>query len=257
MKLRSSLWMAAGLLLGAVALALAQSFPGVPSATQVFVGGSWKTFKVNHQQFLSGGTYTPSAGLLWAVAEGCGSGGAGGGAVGASSRYVGGGGGGAGSYSRVALSPAQIGSSQVVTVPAGGTGASGADGGAGSATSLGSLLVANGGSGGQKNDNSTEFGNGGAGGTAGTGDITTGGNAGHQGSSQWSTFLLGGIPASGYYGGAPPSIVSSGNSVFSGGAAAANSCAGGGGGVSGNTASNSAGGNGGSGRLVVTEFLAQ
>jgi hypothetical protein len=138
---------------------------------------------VKVQKFTANGTYTPSAGLLYAIVECVGGGGGGGGATGTAGNIFSGGGGGSGSYSRITLTVATIGASQGVVIGGGGNGgAAGSNNGAtGSDTTLGATIcVGKGGSGGL-------FGSlaqvplGGAGGVSGTGDLTSAGSAGLPG----------------------------------------------------------------------------
>ena len=105
---------------------------GIGSTSQVLevVGGkpSWATVAgitavvtVKKQIFTSSETYTPSTGMIYAMIECQGSGGAGGGVTGSASDFFSAGGGGAGSYSRILVTAATVGASQTVTVGAGGT----------------------------------------------------------------------------------------------------------------------------------------
>ena len=104
---------------------------------------------VNTQTFTGSGTYTPTAGMRYAMIEILGGGGAGGGAdiTGVDAQSYGSGGGG-GEYARGLFSNITIGSSQVITIGAGGTGVAGTTGNSGTTTSVGSLITAFGGSGG-------------------------------------------------------------------------------------------------------------
>ncbi len=158
-----------------------------PSANQVLqasnaTNASWVTLsgggggitKVFVQKYLTAGatTYTPTAGLKYAVVELVGGGGRGGDApaVGSGTSSVGGGGG-SGGYSRSEFSSATIGASQTVTVGAGGDDTTPTGG----STTFGVLLTAGGGNIGQSNNTGTALGNHGAyGGTGGTGTISNG-----------------------------------------------------------------------------------
>lgn len=154
--------------------------------------------------YTAGDTWNKPPGLLYVVIEAQGAGGGGGGASGAR-----GGGGGGGAYVKKFLDADDIGSSETITIGAGGiAGTSSSNGGAGGTTSFGSLVQANGGAGGGEDSNSSF---GGAGGTASGGDLNISGGNGQQGNSGttdsyigWggSSFFGDGFPGFGYgYGG--------------------------------------------------------
>ena len=212
---------------------------------------------INIQTFTSTGSYSPTAGMIYCIAEGVGQGGGGGG-VASSSGGGAGGGGGAGSYARVFLTAAQVGSSLAVTIAntggAGGT-AGNNNGTAGSNVTLGSLLQANGGSGGIGSAANSSA-KGGAGGTVGTGTFTSVGMGG-SGSSGGTITTISYIPGRGgstAFGGP-----GAGNNLNAGGAgtgAAAVGYGGGGdGGGSFNSSAAAAGGQGSGGLIIVTEFI--
>lgn len=100
--------------------------------------------------FTANGTYTPSAGLKYAVVEMCGGGGGGAGSVAGSGTNASiGGSGSGGGYIKFMLTPAQIGASQTITIGTAGTqGIGGTAGGNGGNTTFGTLATANGGTGG-------------------------------------------------------------------------------------------------------------
>ena len=105
--------------------------------------------RVKVTTFTSSGTFTPSANVTATKVTCVGGGGAGGGAPATGSgQYASGGGGGGGTEMVGWLTPAQIGSSQTVTVGAGGSGVIGGNGNGGSNTTFGSLVTGPGGSGG-------------------------------------------------------------------------------------------------------------
>lgn len=142
--------------------------------------------QVTTQVFTATGTYTPTSGMVYCIAEGVAGGGAGGGVAASATDSSAASGGGGGGYGIVRLTAAQIGASQAVTIGAGGTaGAAGANpGNAGGATSLGVLLQVGGGGGGGAGNGATTntLGNaGGAGGTATTGDMLIPGQPGQLG----------------------------------------------------------------------------
>ncbi len=166
-----------------------QPIAGIGTSGQVLTSngaGALPTFQsissavktVKKQIFASSGTYTPSTGMLYCVAEVLGGGGGGGGASSTASTVSAGGG--AGGYSRVTLSAATVGASQTVTIGSGGTAGStsGGTGGTGGASSLGSLAVGNGGVGGAGATAAGTVYAGGAGGTATSGDLNIQGQGG-------------------------------------------------------------------------------
>lgn len=210
---------------------------------------------VHKQIFTSGGTYTPTAGLVNAIVEVQAGGGGGGGTNGAGASS---GGGGAGSHSKSWLTAASIGSSQSITVGAGGAGGAntGGTGGTGGASSFGSLVTANGGSGGVGSTagSSPSNADGGAGGAAGTGDVTIEGQRGTGGICTLNGPTLPGVGGSTPLGSGGISITSPG-----GGAGGANGNPGtgyGAGGGGANTTSHS-GGAGTGGIIIITEFCSQ
>lgn len=137
---------------------------------------------INVVQVSSSETYFASTNLVYVMVEMVGGGGGGGGSSGQS--FGGGGGGGAGGYLRALLSAAAVGTSQVVTVGAGGLSGTG-NGGTGGTTSFGSLLVCTGGNGGTGEGGEASFSPGGAGGgisiTAGQAIVYMGGQNGGVG----------------------------------------------------------------------------
>jgi hypothetical protein len=138
------------------------------------------------QVFRANATYTPSVGLVTAVATTIG-GGAAGGAAGPGSilQVLGGGGGGSGGHSRVTLPAALVLGGVAVTIGLGGVPTDqNVDGGAGGVTSFGAFCVANGGLGGGWNGSfqaTNHWGEGGAGALPGIGDLNFPGSAGDPG----------------------------------------------------------------------------
>ncbi len=103
------------------------------------------------QTFTATGTYTPTAGMKYCIAEIVGGGGGGGGAAAASIVQVSvGSGGGGGGYARKLFTAAQIGASKSVTIGDGGVAGSntGGAGGQGGTSLLGALIAGGPGSGG-------------------------------------------------------------------------------------------------------------
>lgn len=206
------------------------------------------TLSVTGQVFLGSGTYTPTTGTIFAIAECRGNGGGGGGAVGVAAQTFAGGGGGQGSYARVYIASPSV---QAVTVGATGTGgASGANNGVGGGdVSLGSLCVGKGGGGGLYGA-AAQLGRPGAGGVEGTGDLKIAGQPGTVGFYAATNLVLGISGSGGGDGGAvgafAAAAATAGNAGTKGG--------GGSGGHTNNTGSTSAGGDGGTGWVVVTDF---
>lgn len=214
---------------------------------------------INIVAFASGGTYTPTSGLVEAFAEGVGNGGGGGGSVANASGMNGGGGGGAGSYSFIRLTSAQIGSGQAVTLPAAASGGpSGAAGAAGGDVSVGVLLVCKGGSGGA-GGSLNGAGAGGAGGVAGTGNLTGVGESGGPGLGASITGItgIGGRGGSTMWGGSPAAVPAVGGASAGNSPAVTAYGAGGGGAATQGSVSTASGGNGARGYVIITEFITQ
>lgn len=211
--------------------------------------------RVVQQVFTASGTYTPTSGMVYVIAECVGSGAGGGGVGGAATHNLGGGGGGSGGYSRVRLTAAAVGASQTVTVATGGAGgAAGANNGtSGGASSVGTLCIANGGAGGLA-ASTGQVGQGGAGALVGTGNVTARGAPGAGGifSTVVSVALPSGMGGSSYFGGGAMGAYSGASTA--GNAAGAYGSGGSGGYVS-FTAANVAGGAGSDGIVVLTEFV--
>lgn len=225
---------------------------------------------VRRQVFTASGTYTPSAGMLYAVLECVAGGGGGGGSTASGGVYDGGGGGGGGGYARLFASAATIGASKAVTIGAGGTAgaAAGGAGGAGGDSSVGTLCVAKGAGGGTGGTASTggTGGSGGGSGLGGTGDIQVPGKSGESGMyintppvgfAGWGSgggnaalgFGMGGRPAYSQNGGAAGSTPA--------GVAGTQYGAGGSGSICTNYASGNVGGAGAAGVVIITEFCSQ
>jgi hypothetical protein len=202
-------------------------------------------------------TYTPSAGLVYAIIECIGGGGGGGGVAGTGGYSVGAGGGGAAGYSRAFATAAAIGVSRAVTVGGGGNGgAAGANSGqGGGVSSVASLCSANGGNGG--GFASSGGGTSGASPSApGTGDFAAGGSAGGTGFYiQGATAVAtGGMGGSSAFGGGGTGGIGGGSAA---GGQAAVAYGSGGGGAAANVGANAAGGAGSPGIVVITEFTSQ
>ncbi len=204
--------------------------------------------KINVKVFTGSGTYTPSPGLVYAVIEVVGGGGGGGSfsdnTCSGHSNYCGGGGGGGG-YARKTLTAAQIGSSQTVTIGAGGTGGvgngscgnNGINGGTSSFGPSGSpFLSASGGTGGYSN------GNGGVGSNGNGGDLNIYGSDGFNALIQTSCQSFDGGGSS-YFG--PGCSAWAGNGINYGG-----------GGCGGYFYAHN-GGAGAGGVVIVTEYIKQ
>jgi len=211
------------------------------------------------QIFTSNGTYNKPAGLKKAIVEVIGAGGAGGGAsttgVGEASSGSGGGGGG---YSREMLSASAIGSSESVTIGAGGTGVVGGNGNDGASSSFGSLLSATGGTGGLRELASAVLSGteGSIGGNGVGGDVNVRGSGGTFSFQQGTTDVTNPVGYSG----------AGGNSVLGGGAPSEKATTtktgvdggdyggGGSGGANAESQTQVAGGDGADGLIIVTEF---
>jgi hypothetical protein len=191
---------------------------------------------VVQQIFTATGTYTPTSGMRYCIAEMVGAGGGGYTAAGGS---YGGAGGGAGEYARGVFTAANIGASKAVTVGTGG--AAGANGGT---TSLGTLLTAVGGTG-------ATTGVGGPGGTGGTGTglHVTGGDGESGGVANASPATVGGSGGASFYGSGGRG--GQGN-LDNGQAGRAKGSGGGGNGYSGSW---STAGSGSDGLVLVTEYI--
>ncbi len=238
-----------------VATHLSSPLPIAQGGTGVTTGA---VVTVTTPKFTATGTYTPHAGILFAIVECVGNGGGGGGAAASGAGTSGGGGGGSGSYSRVRLTAAQIGGSQAVTVGATGTGGTVGNntGTAGGDVSLGALCVGKGGAGGV-GAAANSAGAGGAGGVAGTGDITAVGNqgTGGYGAGNGNQVLSSGGSGPSVFGGGVTTF-GSGSGVFTG-TAGGNYGAGGSGGFVIVNGTGAAGGTGATGIVIVTEFSDQ
>lgn len=206
------------------------------------------------QVFTANGTYTPTAGMVTAVIEAQGGGGAGGGLATPSAGNVSlGAPGTSGSYAKGRFTAASIGASQTVTVGAAGAGASNAAGGNGGTSSVGSLITAPGGVGGGLLNNQVPGGSNGNGSAAGTPtganivqaigtcpSLSTSISASSAQSGAGGASLFGG-------GGIPPVI-------NGGGVTALNYGAGGSGVVAGSGGANAAGGGGKAGIVIIWEY---
>lgn len=226
------------------------------------MAGYFGVLTVKRQVITSTGTYTPSAGMIFADVEVVGGGGGGGGVpVSAGGTNSAGGAGGAGGYTRGLLTAATIGASQAVTITAGGGGgAAGANPGAtGGVVTFGAILTTNGGAGGAAGAaaaalSATIGGLGGASGSGGNLNL-----AGNPGNSSWAssgTISVGGNGGNSFYGQGGRGNVPGAGSALAGNAAIGFG-AGGSGGLSVGVASTAAGGNGGNGVVVVTEYCTQ
>jgi hypothetical protein len=228
---------------------------------------SWSgaVVSINKQVFTSSGTYTPTAGMLYATVDCVGSGGGGGGSIGAVGQVYIGGGGGSGGYSRVIVTAATIGASKTVTIGAAGTGNSGAGGSAGADVCLTATSCVSGqictGKGGSPGGVSGPVNQGlpGAGGVAGTGDLAAAGHPGTGGfhnEANITIYASFGGGGSSVFGGGAVSATPSGGAVTTG-VAAGPYGSGGSGSSSFNVASNGTGGAGSTGVVFITEFLGQ
>lgn len=203
---------------------------GTPDADNKFLTEETlptEIFKSPTQQiFTSSGTYTPPAGLKYAVVEVQGGGGSG------ASTGCGSGGcfsaaGGGGGYARKRIAASALGGTETVTV-----------GAAGGTSSFGSHCSATGGGGGSGTNN------GGNGGVGSGGDVNIPGGAGGGGGTQLSSAVAHGGSSVLGNGGGGRSPTGAAGGLYGGGG-------GGGGATSGNTAG---GGAGAAGIVIVTEY---
>lgn len=213
---------------------------------------------VNVQTFSSSGTYTPTSGMLFSIAEVLGAGGGSGGMAG-TSNTGGAGGGGAGGWASALYTASQIGASQAVTIgAAGGAASSGANnGGSGGTTSLGSLLSATGGAGGTGGTTSATSGNTVSGGAGGTGTVSSGITIGTQAGQPGSPSVSFGATAAGWGGNGGSSRYGGGGlgAMNSSAVGAAGSGHGAGGGGSFDSGAAQAGAAGSGGYIVIHEFI--
>jgi hypothetical protein len=263
---------------GGTNISVQGSTQGGDSMTLVYLGqgsnggtgaGDWLVEQYSHtatgigrlvagspQVFTSSGTYTPTAGMIYADVECMGPGGGGGGAASTSSAQAAAGSGGAsGAYTRGIFTASTIGSSQTVTI---GTG--GASGSAGSgSTTFGALLTAGAGGAGTASGASTGF----AFGAGPTGPTTVSGGYINLNGNAGNGWQVGGSSATAAGGTGGPGLYGMGSGV-AGSADGANGAAGGngtapgaGGGGAGNGTSQSArnGGTGANGICIVHEYL--
>ena len=209
---------------------------------------------VKTQTFAASGTYTPSTGMAYCVAEVWGAGGGGGGVTATGSAAAGGGG--AGGYVKKTITASSIGVSKAVTIGTGGTAGSnsGGTGGTGGTSSLGSIISATGGAGGV--GSTTGAGgafSGGAGGVGSSGDINATGQPGGASVSQGTAAkAISGFGGSTSLGGGGIAQAGTGSN---GATAATNSGSGGGGAFSNGSAQT--GGVGGDGFVIITEYCTQ
>lgn len=201
------------------------------SLTNAFISTSVKVFT-------TGGTYTASANMVYAVVEAVGGGGGGGGGSGAT---TGGGGGGAGAYGRKLITAGIT--SATITIGTGGAGGTSTNAGStGGSTTMSGVITCVGGGGGAAG-NGTNGALGGAGGSAPTADVAiAGGDGVSVGASPGS---VGGTGAASYFGGG-----GRGSSVVTAPSAGVAKGSGGGGSYGGGT-----GANGANGVVIITEFI--
>lgn len=204
-----------------------------------------QTATTTTQFFSASGTWTKPAGLTSVVVEVRGGGGGGGG-VSSAAGYIAGGGGGEGGYSRKTIAAGSLGSTETVTIGAGGTeGANtGGTGGTGGTTSFGAHATAAGGTGGGGATGVGQVGAG-IGGTGASGLVNLKAGAGGAGLGVTGILAVGG-GGGGHGAGHPRASTGAGNAGTNGG--------GGSGACSLNASSAALGGVGGDGYVIVTEY---
>ena len=226
-------------------------FPDGSVQTTASAGASGAIESVKNQVFTSNGTYTPSVGMAYCSVRLIGGGGGGGGST---ASDTGAGGGGAGGSAEGIFTAVAIGTSQTVTIGAGGSGGTAGNhaGSSGGTTSFGILMNGDGGSGGTGAASGSTSSPGGAGGTASGGDIQYTGAYGGNGvaSTAGNQFTIGGNGGSGIFGGG-----GRGGNGGSGVEAGVSYGSGGGGGSS--ALANMAGAAGANGVVIITEYCTQ
>lgn len=235
---------------------------GVPSLSSAVpanvISTSGIITKVAQQIFTASGTYTPTPGMVYCIAEVVGGGAGAGGAAGAANAPGSSGGGGQGGYAKGWLSAADIGASKAVTIGAGGAGGinGSSTGVSGGTTSLGSLVVATGGTGsiGAPSVSFIQTNSGGSTGRGTAGNLLVSGPNG-GGYSAWSfgntsssNIALGGQGGSSMYGTGGRGFTNSNGENASG--------YGSGGGGAGSISGAKVGGSGTSGIVIITEYIA-
>jgi hypothetical protein len=208
----------------------------------------------NIQVFTSSGTYTPTAGMANCYVEVVGGGGGSGGtAATAAGQGASAGGGGGGGYAAGFFSAATIGTSQVVTIGAGGLAATAGNntGGTGGTTSLGALISATGGAGGQGGPSNPGGGSspGGAGGAGSGGSFQTVGEGGGSSLNYTLVINVAGFGGSCFYGGGAP------NAQVTGGLPGQSYGGGASGPASGQSTAAKAGQAGAGGVIIITEYV--
>lgn len=212
---------------------------------------------LNQRVITSSTTYSPTAGLSYAIVEVIGGGGGGAGSISGAGTCVGGAGGGGG-YARSVLSAATIGASQTITIGAAGAGGAAGNnsGNAGGTTSFGALVIASGGAGGFSQINLIDPFDatiGGAGGAGTTGQLLVTGGDGQlsvfRGSPNTRLFGWAGAGGTSFYSGGATTQ----NDVNAAGNSSGGYGGGGGGGIS--TTISNIGGNGSAGVVVITEYI--
>lgn len=225
----------------------------------------FKSSTVNLQVFTSNGTYTPTAGMRYALVIATAGGGGGGGADVSANGWASSGGGGAGATAIRLFTASEIGASQSVTVGAGGTAGSvtGSNGGDGGDTTFGSFMTAGGGTGGKGAvgaAGNAQYGDPGEGGTASGGTLNIAGGDGGPGQvpvfvSGHTMMFVSGVGGASWWGGGGGSVVTHagrGTSFAGRGGGAYGS--GGSGAVNDAVTAGRAGGAGAAGIVVVLEF---
>lgn len=206
------------------------------------------------QVFTANGTYTPTAGMVTAVIEAQGGGGAGGGLATPSAGNISlGAPGTSGSYAKGRFTAAAIGASQAVTIGAGGAFASNTAGGNGGTSSVGSIITAPGGVGGGLLNNQVPGASNGNGSVSGA---PTGANIAQSigtcpslsTSISASSAQAGAGGASIFGGGGVPPVINGGGTVGQ------NYGSGGSGVVAGSGGANAAGGGGKAGIVFIWEY---
>jgi hypothetical protein len=231
-----------------------------PASTKAALNDASNGYRLKEVvEYVAGGTFTKASypGLRAVRVRLVGGGGAGGGSSApAAGNHSKGGGGGGGGYAESFILAASLGTSETITIGAGGTGVSGANGNDGGASSFGTLVAANGGEGGNFAAASTIATSavGLLGGLGTAGDILVAGGAGAHGTGN-ATLGTGGAGGSSALGGGGRSVYTGAGSGSTTGIAGQQYGGGGGGSASNASGAARLGGAGAAGIVIVEVYV--
>lgn len=211
----------------------------------------------NMLTYTSNDTWTKPAGLKFVIVQVVGGGGGGGGADATSANVAVGSGGGSGGYGIKKIAVGSLGSTETVTIGAGGTGVSGSIGNTGGTSSFGAHVSCTGGVGGTVlvASGTIQFQTGGGGGASSSANINVDGNNGNMSMRISASRGAGGGGGSSPYGRGGADTNGTGTSQNVTGFAAQGNGAGGGGGSNTGTQSAVLGGAGTAGIIIVHEYF--